>query len=100
MSIKSERERQRRQARRAAGCCRTCGKPDSSGYANCESCNGKPHKWPTKAGPWQDVNWSLNNYEIARQIGCTPQCVLRARRKLGIPSLARGRHYPTKTNNA
>lgn len=85
MTARQASARARRLRFREAGLCKSCRQPSPGGYAVCEACNGKPHRWPVKGGPWATVDWSLSNGQIARQLGLTPQCVLRARRRRGIP---------------
>ena len=86
MTTRQASARARRLRLRAACLCKSCRQPSPGGYAECETCNGKPHRWPTKGGPWASVqDWSQSNGTIARQLGCTPQAVLRARKRLGIP---------------
>lgn len=84
-----------RAAKRSEGRCKCCNKVHDTGWALCEACNGKPHRWPTKNGPWKTVNWSLNNVQIAKILGCTAGAVRANRKKLGIPGTRRGRP-PTK----
>ncbi len=67
----------------AAGLCVTCGTAKAeAGHARCLACHGGPYVGRDRFD-WSAADWSLNNYAVAKALGCTPRAVAYQRRRAG-----------------
>lgn len=74
-----------------AGLCVTCGTaPAEAGHARCLACHGGPYVGRDRFD-WSKADWALNNYAVAKALGCTPRAVAYQRRRRGKPGFGPGK---------